>query len=116
MPLSRERLARNQVIFREVNERLREIADAVPDGTADYLCECSDVHCTDKIELRLFEYEAVRARNDCFFIEPGHERLEVEEVLDQNERYAIVRKIVPLDEVTTPAVAADAGTWRSDEL
>jgi hypothetical protein len=116
MTLSRERLARNQIIFRDVNERLRTIADALPDGMADYLCECSDVHCTDKIGLRLSEYEAVRAQRDCFFIEPGHERPEVEEVVDQNERYAIVRKFVPIDQVMTRSVATGAGAWPSDRL
>jgi hypothetical protein len=116
MPLSRERLARNQVIFREVNQRLREIADAVPDGKADYLCECSDVHCTEKIELWLFEYEAVRARKDSFFIVPGHERLEVEEVIDRNERFAIVRKIVPIEGAATRELATTPETWPSDEL
>ena len=86
MPLSSQRLARNQVIFREVNERLRALADAVPDGKTDYLCECSDVECTDKIELRLLEYESVRARPKTFFIISGHERLEVERIVDQTRR------------------------------
>jgi hypothetical protein len=116
MPLSRERLARNQVIFREVNARLRTIADAVPDGHADYLCECSSVHCTEKIELRLLEYESVRARENTFFIVPGHERLEVEDVIDQNERFAVVQKIVPVAGTTERQLAAGAETWPSDEL
>ena len=102
MPLSSQRLARNQVIFREVNERLRALADAVPDGKTDYLCECSDVECTDKIELRLLEYESVRARPWTFFIVPGHERLEVERIVtDELASYMVVEKIVPLDETAT---------------
>ena len=111
MPLSLQRLARNQVIFREVNQRLRGLADAVPDGKTDYLCECSDTNCTEKIELKLFEYEAVRARPKCFFIVPGHERPEVERVVDHNHRYAIVEKTVPLDEVTTTALASTEAAW-----
>jgi hypothetical protein len=98
MPPSRERLARNQAIFREVNERLRSMADAVPDGQADYVCECSDVECTAKIELKPAEYEAVRARENTFFIVPGHERLEVERLVDQIDGYLIVEKTVPVDE------------------
>ena len=111
MPLSLQRLARNQVIFREVNERLRDLADAVPDGKAEYLCECSDVHCTEKIELLVFEYEDVRARPKMFFIVPGHERTEVERVVDRNHRYAIVEKTVRLDDVTTPAVPSSEEAW-----
>jgi hypothetical protein len=116
MPLSSQRLARNQVIFREVNERLRELADGVPDGKADYLCECSDVHCADKIELRLPEYESVRARPKSFFIVPGHQRLEVERVTDELETYMIVEKIVPLDETATQALTSTDETWAGRDL
>lgn len=31
---------------------------------------------------------------------PGHERLEVERVVDQNHIFAVVEKIVPLDETS----------------
>jgi hypothetical protein len=115
MPLSSQRLARNQVIFREVNERLRALADAVPDGKADYLCECSDVQCTERIELRLFEYEAVRARPKSFFIIAGHERLEVERVVDQTDGFMVVEKIVPLDETATQALTSTDETWSGRE-
>jgi hypothetical protein len=104
--LSTQRLARNQVIFREVNDRLRALADAVPDGEAEYLCECSNVDCTDKIELKPFEYEAVRARPKTFFIVPGHERLEVERVVDELNRYMIVEKVVPLDGAAVRALTS----------
>ena len=97
MPVSLQRLARNQVIFRGVNERLRGLADAVPDGATEYICECSDVGCAAKIALKLFEYEAVRARPKCFFIVSGHERREVECVVDHFDGYILVEKIVPLD-------------------
>jgi hypothetical protein len=116
MPLSSQRLARNQVIFREVNERLRALADAVPDGKADYLCECSDVQCADKIELRLFDYESVRARPKTFFIVPGHERLEVERIVDELDSYIVVEKIVPLDETATQALTSTDEKWSGREL
>ena len=111
MPLSSQRLVRNQVIFREVNERLRALADAVPDGTTDYLCECSDVQCTDRIELRLLEYESVRARPKSFFLVAGHERLAVERVTDELASYVVVEKIVPLDETATQALTSTGEKW-----
>jgi hypothetical protein len=116
MPLSSRRLGRNQVIFREVNERLRGLADAVPDGKADYLCECSDVDCTEKIELRPLEYESVRARPKAFFILPGHETLEVERVVDELDSYVVVEKIVPLDETATQALTSTDEKWSGREL
>jgi hypothetical protein len=106
VPLSAQRLARNQVIFREVNDRLRALADAGPDGEAEYICECSNVRCTNTIVLQLFEYEAVRARPKMFFIAPGHERLELERVVDELDRYAIVEKVVPLDGAAVRALTS----------
>ena len=116
MTLSKHRLVRNQVIFREVNERLRTMADAVPDGKADYVCECSSVDCTDKIELRLYEYEAVRARSKAFFIVDGHERLEVERIIDRNDHYIIVEKIVPIDDVAIRTLTPAAEPWPADAV
>ena len=115
MPLSSLRLARNQVIFREVNERLRALAETVPDRKAEYLCECSDVQCTDKVELRLLEYESVRARPKTFFIVPGHERLEVERIVDELGSYVVVEKIVPLDETATQALTSTDEKWSGRE-
>jgi hypothetical protein len=100
--LSLERLARNQILFREVNERLREIA--VP-GTepSEYVCECSDLACTTTIPLSPDEYEGVRSYPAVFVIATGHERLEVERIVESNGHFALVEKIVGVD----AAVALD---------
>jgi len=109
--LSAHRRARNQVIFREVNERPRTPAEVVPDGNADYLCECSDVSCTEKIELAPVEYEAVRRRPGALFIVPGHESLEVERVVDDLDRYTIIERIVPVDDIGPGALSPSAVAW-----
>ena len=106
MPLSLQRLSRNQLIFREVNERVREMADGAPNGKAEYLCECGDVTCTERIQMVLSQYEAVRARPNAFLMIPGHERLEVERILDTPDGYMIVEKIVPLDDAATRALTS----------
>ena len=85
----------------------------MPNGEAEYICECSNVLCTMKIELRLFEYESVRARPKMFFVVPGHERLEVERIVDDFGRYMIVEKIVPLD---APQSSAKVETWSDQGL
>ena len=57
-----ERLAKNESFFRQVNERIKDVADGF-EGTQAYefLCECSDPRCTERIQLTRAEYEAVRA-------------------------------------------------------
>ena len=100
MSLSDERLAKNEILFRAVNERLDEIGEATPwSKTTDYLCECSDTTCIETIELTNDEYERARSRPTVFMLVPGHERLEIERVIEDNERFLLVEKIVAVDAV-----------------
>ena len=89
-----ERLVRNQVIFREVNQRIRELAEQfeLKSGAA-FICECSDEKCVESIELDFDEYKAIRSSPTLFLIAPGHETLKVENVVETNGRYALVEKI-----------------------
>ena len=95
MPTSHERLVRNQVLFREVNERLEKFADGT--GVTEFLCECSDPDCIGTIELHLGEYEGVRSRSTLFVVLPGHQSPEVERVDDENDRFVLVEKMVRRD-------------------
>ena len=67
-----ERLARDQNFFRQVNERIREIAGEHGSLEQEYLCECSDPACTGRISLTLGEYESIRSHPVRFVLVPGH--------------------------------------------
>ena len=54
MAVSGQRLARNQVLLREVNERLREALEGSPEPT-EFLCECSDEDCIEIVALERAE-------------------------------------------------------------
>ncbi len=84
-----ERIGKNEALFREVNERIEEVADGI---RTEFLCECGDVECTQPVTLALAEYELVRAEPDRFAVLPGHELLDVEEVVESHEGYVVVRK------------------------
>jgi hypothetical protein len=88
----RDRLARNEVLFREVNERVKQVAPDGPGEPIDFLCECGDAGCTRTISLRRPEYEHARSEPTFFAITPGHEILEIERVIERHERFYIVRK------------------------
>jgi hypothetical protein len=49
MSATMERLARNQRVFREINERIEQIAG--PEGLIEFVCECSTPECLAHIEL-----------------------------------------------------------------
>lgn len=94
MSLPEERAARNEALFREVNEQVRSLAgrqDSAPTQVLIIICECGDDRCTDRLTLRLADYEAVRADPRRFFVMPGHEN-DFERVVERFDGYSIVEK------------------------
>jgi hypothetical protein len=89
------RAARNQTLFREVNERLEGLAETFQHltETSSFACECADLGCIAMMDLRLSEYEAVRAHPNRFAVLPGHVDPEVEDVVADHGRYVIVSKL-----------------------
>ena len=83
------------MIFREVNERIREVAEHFDSevSAVDFICECSRQDCADSLSLELDEYRAIRSSRTLFVIAPGHETLKVEVVVETNDRYVLVEKI-----------------------
>jgi hypothetical protein len=89
-----ERIGLNEALFREVNERVKAINDRFGDRpeTAQFVCECGNQACTERIEIALPAYEQLRADPARFAVRPGHELPDVETVVERNEDYAVVEK------------------------
>jgi hypothetical protein len=94
LEVRQERAARNQMLFRSVNERIDDIAAAAfHDGNElDFICECADTECTETIALTLPEFQAIRSIENQFVIRRGHELPEVEDVTAKRDGYVIVAK------------------------
>lgn len=97
MTESEERLARNEAIFREINERTRSLQERFgpEDPTTAYdefLCECGDPLCVERVRLTPREYESVRDEPTQFVIRPGHTMPRAERIVFENERYVVVVK------------------------
>ena len=88
------RIADNESRFREINERLREDLRALPEDSEPipFVCECGRIDCAEQVRLTLSEYERVRTSSLDFFVVPGHEAGDVEDVVDVQERWSWVRK------------------------
>jgi protein-disulfide isomerase len=86
--------ATNQALIRDVNERVVQLAPnaANLDEPVDFLCECFDRDCIETMSLTLAEYDEIRASPVRFPVKPGHELLEIERVVETNERYTVVEK------------------------
>jgi hypothetical protein len=87
------RLAANEVFFRQVNERIREIAGDRLDATQEFLCECADATCTERIPLSLREYERIRERPARFVLVRGHSAPEIELVVDGEDDHVVIEKV-----------------------
>ena len=88
--------ARSQALFRDVNERVREINHAFGEilPLSEWVCECADDSCTQRISLTQAEYEAVRADPRRFAVAPSDDHFfsRIERLVEQSERYWVVEK------------------------
>ena len=101
-----ERLAQNEAMFREANERAKTWEERHREVEVElYFCECADPECSEKVGLGKADYERVRSDSRYFVIVPGHELPDVETVIEQDEGWAIIEKA---PEVTHAAEALDA--------
>jgi hypothetical protein len=92
MNLWEHRAARNEALFREVNESIERLADDSGGASeAGFVCECSDDSCTELVHVSLSVYEHVRANPRHFLVRPGHER-ELDNVVERHPTYLIVAK------------------------
>jgi hypothetical protein len=88
-----ERLAQNEAMFREVNERIKDVSErtGLLDSGPDFICECADERCIERIRLSLGEYAALRADPRRFVVLRGHAS-DVERVVADRGAYLIVEK------------------------
>jgi hypothetical protein len=89
------REGRNESLWREVNERVSEIneANAVELELTDWVCECPDETCTERVGLTSDEYERVRTDSTHFLVAPSHVDPDVERVIEQHDRFWVVEKV-----------------------
>jgi hypothetical protein len=89
-----DRIAQNETLFREVNERIE--AGQWPTGRGDpvaFRCECGSLRCGMMVQLTLDEYERVRAHSTHFVVVRGHEIPEVETVVERASTFVVVEKV-----------------------
>ena len=95
--MTRERklkAARTEGLFRLVNDHIAAAAEDVIVDEAEFVCECADTGCVERIEAPLEEYEEVREDAKLFLVKPGHVDEEVERVVSDEGDYEVVEKDV----------------------
>jgi hypothetical protein len=97
----KERIARNESAFRQLNERLESSVHRgrTEPAYAGFVCECGDGDCDMTVRVPLDAYEAVRQNAMDFIVVPGHELADTEDVIDEGDGYLVVRKHADVAEI-----------------
>jgi hypothetical protein len=94
--VTQERIAKNDSLFREANERIESVAEEqkLTVSPVPFICECADLQCTQITSLTLEEYWYVRSNPRWFINAPGHESagLGAVAVVEDHRSYVIVEK------------------------
>jgi hypothetical protein len=86
-------LARNEALFRRVNEAIeRGQFPGEPDKLVRFRCECAQLECNQALEVSLGDYERVRENPRRFLVAFDHVEPEVEDVVERSARFMVVEK------------------------
>ena len=89
-PPWKQRITQAEINGRRVNEAIeRGEGNTAP---TVFVCECGHIGCNSTVELEIAEYEGVRTNFDRFFVLPGHEIVEVDQVVERHPEYLVVIK------------------------
>jgi hypothetical protein len=90
MGVDEVRVRQNQLVFREVNQRIADITRGQHEQESEFLCECGQTSCVSVVDLDLVEYEAVRERGDLFIAASGHCVEGVDRLVESRDGYDLV--------------------------
>jgi hypothetical protein len=97
-----QRAARNEALFREVNENIARLEERHGRTSSEpvYICECASPDCTEQLVVDAATYHRVREQSPRrFFVRPGHEAPQLERVVERHEGYLVVEKTGEAGEV-----------------
>jgi hypothetical protein len=95
----------NEARFRQVNEAIsRGQWPGEGDEAVGFRCECGNLGCNGIVELTFPDYQRVRDHPRRFIVLPGHQREEVERVVETRSGYLVIEKT---DDAGEPPEATD---------
>ena len=94
------RRAKNETLFRTLNERLKELDDRLDTASIgapagdheEFFCECGQLECMARIQMTRAQYEAVRDHSERFLVLPDHVLPDIERVVEEHDRFVVVEK------------------------
>jgi len=95
-----KKLKQNEITFKKVNEGIKKIEKnsltptAQKNNQIDFVCECSDENCFEKIRLTVVEFESFRRNQNQFIIKENHQTPEIEQEIGGSKDFVIVEKTI----------------------
>jgi hypothetical protein len=101
VPDSATRAARNESLFRELNDQLDAATDGSSSDVRGFVCECANIACTAVLAVPLGEYEEIRRHAARFIVAPDDSHVDpaVEEVVIRGPGYWVVEKHEPAADI-----------------
>ena len=88
-----QRAGADEASIRDVNEGIeRGQWPGEEDTPTGFRCECGRLGCNQLMELSVREYDEIRAHPRWFLVVAGHEKPDVEDVVEARAGYLIVEK------------------------
>lgn len=83
-----------QNLFRQVNERVLEANQALGPTAllADFVCECRDPTCADRLTLSVAQFESVRRHPHRLIVRAGHDEPADERIVEAHEEFVVVER------------------------
>jgi hypothetical protein len=99
-----ERVAKNESLFREVNEQILELEESFGTRSAEeslpgFVCECASDGCSVIVAMSLDEYRLARETPTRFLVAPGHADPEHERIVMRTDRFELVEKFSTAGEI-----------------
>jgi hypothetical protein len=87
------RKARNQELFRQVNDTIADLDLLRGDGDSlALICECSSLGCAEPVDVPVSLYATLRNDPTAFIVGRGHEDPEHESVVADHGSFLLVRE------------------------
>jgi hypothetical protein len=76
-------------VFRQVNESFLKL------DNPHFICECADTSCADPIGVSAETMRSLHENRDLYVVKPAHLNTDLEELVESQDEFVIVRKPRP---------------------
>ena len=88
------RVGENEALFRIVNEQVATLNERFErfGDPMSVICECGRFDCNERVDVSAQAYEEVRQDPARFIVKPQHIEPDLESVVEEHDRYWVIRK------------------------